>query len=80
MLEIIDGDQDLYEILRDELSSATPIDLALWASVPALIIEESRSQIMVSENDLRKYCLRARKTIETLQWLEKYSTSISNST
>jgi hypothetical protein len=76
MLEIIDSDQDLYEILSDELSSATPKDLALWANAPDLIIEEARSQVMVSENDLKKYCLRARKAIETLQWLETYSTSI----
>jgi len=79
MLEIIDSDQDLYEILNDELSSATPKDLALWANAPDLIIEEARSQVMVSENDLKKYCLRARKATETLQWLESYSTSICTS-
>lgn len=79
MLEIIDSDQDLYEILNDELSSATPKDLAMWANAPDLIIEEARSQVMVSENDLKKYCLRAQKAIQTLQWLETYSTSICTS-
>jgi hypothetical protein len=80
MLEIIDGNQDLYEILSVELSSSTPRDLSLWRDVPSMIIEEASSQVTVSEHDLQKYCNRARRALNSLRWLELYSTSIGTST
>lgn len=80
MLEIIDGNQDLYEILSVELSSSTPKDLSLWRDVPSMIVEEASSQVTVSEDDLQKYCNRARKALDSLGWLELYSTSIGTTT
>lgn len=80
MLEIIDGNQDLYEVLSDELSSCTPKDLSLWCDIPSMIIEEATSDISASEDDLKKYCNRAKKALNSLGWLELYSTPISDST
>ena len=80
MLEILDSNQDLFAILCEELSSGTPKDLSLWAAVPSLLIEEANSELNVAEGDVRKYCERATTAIETLEWLQFYTTSICNST
>jgi hypothetical protein len=76
MLEILEGDQDLYAILRDELSSGTPKDLGLWAVVPQLVIEEAETELKVAEEDVNKFCERAKQVTANFEWLQLYSTSI----
>ena len=75
MLEIIDSNQDLYEVLH-AMNSATPHDLSLWSDASFLIIEEAPSKVNVSESDLKKYCTRALKALKSLEWLELYKTGI----
>ena len=75
MLEIIDSNQDLYEVLH-AMNSATPHDLSLWSDASSLIIEEAPSKVNVSESDLKKYCTRALKALKSLEWLELYKTGI----
>lgn len=75
MLEIIDSNQDLYEVLH-AMNSATPHDLSLWSDASSLIIEEAPSKLNVSESDLKKYCTRALKALKSLEWLELYKTGI----
>ena len=77
MLELLDGDQDLYEVLNDELSSATPKDLSLWAPVPGLLIEEAETDLEVTEDNVKKYCDRAKLAVQKIEWLQLYTTSIA---
>ncbi len=77
MLEILDGNQDLYAILRDELSSGTPKDLGLWAAVPELVAEEAETRLNASEDEVKKYCERAKQTCDKFEWVQLYSTPIN---
>ena len=39
MLEILDGDQDALESLRENARSCTPRDLAFWKSAPGMLLD-----------------------------------------
>ena len=39
MLEILDGDQDALESLRDDARSCTPRDLTFWKSAPGMLLD-----------------------------------------
>ena len=77
MLQILDGDQDAFEILRDEGRSGTPKDLCLWLRVPSMLLDEV---VRLKENysiaDVAKWTKRAEKAVETLEWFKWYSTPI----
>jgi hypothetical protein len=81
MLEILDGDLNLFEILRDEASSGTPQDLSLWQEAPSVLFEIvpslCSSELNITEDKMVMYCTKAKKAINSLVWLSDYSTSIS---
>ena len=82
MLEILDGNEDIYHILREEASSATPQDLTLWSMVPSLLLEEVPAlhinHFNVTEQTIGDWCKRAQVALNTFEWLESFSTSISS--
>ncbi len=79
MLEIVNGNEDIYQILREEASSATPKDLSLWKMIPTVLLEEVPlllSEYKVSEQQIIDWCHGAEIAIETYEWLSEFSTSI----
>jgi hypothetical protein len=79
MLEILDGNEDVYDILREDASSATPMDMTLWHQAPIILLEEARrlNSLEVTEGDIVGWCERAEVALNAYPWLKLYSTSIS---
>ena len=82
MLEILDGDENVFHILREDASSATPVDLTLWRLAPSILLEEvpalQCSEFKVTEQKIIDWCNRAQIALNTCPWLENFSTSIAN--
>jgi len=86
MLEILDGDQDVLEALREEAHAGTPRDLKLWSCLPDMLLEEAPSikRIIGSGDDetldarkkVEVWCARAKCVLEEFEWLEWYSTPV----
>jgi len=78
MLQILDGNEDLYLLLRDEARAGTPKDLCLWSSIPSELSTLARSKkFQVTEKDVSRWCERARIALEKLEWLGWYITPVS---
>ena len=80
MLEIVNGNQDIYQILCEEASSVTPQDLTLWKMVPSVLLEEVPSLVSecnVSEQIVVDWCHGAEVAMKTFEWLSEFSTSIT---
>jgi len=46
MLDILDGNEDLFVLLRDEGPRAgTPKDLCLWSSIPSMLLDEVQTAL-----------------------------------
>jgi len=84
MLEILDGNEDIYDVLRNDAASSTPLDLTLWYFMPEVLLEEvsalNNGELKVTTREITKWCDRAKQVVESLSWLEKYATSISDHT
>jgi len=82
MLEILDGNQDLFFILNEEASCGTPKDLSLFQFAPGILLEEvpslNHGDLTTTASDMKGYCSRAAKALETLLWLNSYATGIQN--
>lgn len=75
MLEILDSDQDAFELLSEKANSANPWDLYQWQSYPQLLLDSLESTAY-SVNDATRWISRANTALQTCAWLEDYSTSI----
>uniref|UniRef100_A0A7S4N5T5 Uncharacterized protein n=1 Tax=Odontella aurita TaxID=265563 RepID=A0A7S4N5T5_9STRA len=87
VLEILDGDQDVLEMLREESSAGTPRDLSNWAECPEMLLEASpglRDRLgKGTENNgkkadevVRLWCMRAKEAVRACPWLEWYVTPV----
>ena len=77
MLEILDGDQDAFEILHEEGRSGTPKDLSLWTQIPSMLLDEvPLLKEKYHTKDVMKWTERAKTSLETLEWLKWHSTPI----
>ena len=76
MMAILDGDEDIFIMLRDLLHSGTPKDLVMWMSIPNVFIQEinSRASIAIGEPMVKKWCHRAQIALNTYPWLDLYIT------
>ncbi len=83
MLEILDGNENVYHVLNEDASSATPRDIILWQLAPSILLEEAPAltgdNLNVSEDNVLNWCKRAQVVMDQLQWLDLYSTSILSS-
>jgi len=87
MMELLDHREDVVIALRDEAKCGTPKDLSLWEAIPGVLLDaapslkdESSGGSVVSEEELRRYCARARCILDDqgeLGWLEWFVTGIS---
>lgn len=75
MLEILDSDQDAFELLSEKANSANPWDLWQWSSYPQLLLDSFESTVY-SVDDVTRWISRAHIALQTCAWLENYSTSV----
>mmetsp|Transcript_10203 Transcript_10203/g.22105 ORF Transcript_10203/g.22105 Transcript_10203/m.22105 type:complete len:164 (+) Transcript_10203:2-493(+) len=82
MLEILDGDQDALELLRDHARSSCPRDLSNWRSAPGLLLDAiSRGGAEGGDNsktwersDVVRWIRRAKVALGVCTWLELFTT------
>jgi hypothetical protein len=84
MLEILNGNDDIYFILRENLQSGTPKDLLLWKHIPETLrkelkplLHEHELTMEVSVELVKQWCYRANIALNTLSWLEAYITPLA---
>ena len=87
MMEVLDHREDVVIALRDLAQCGTPKDLMLWEAIPGVLLDVlvtaeacsgvSASLSLLEEEDLRRYCVRARCVVEELGWLSWFVTGIS---
>lgn len=85
MLEILDGDDDIYFTLREKLQCGTPKDLRLWKNIPWNLLSElkpfleevNKSQDAVTEEMIDEWCERADIALHTCAWLDDYITPLA---
>mmetsp|Transcript_22217 Transcript_22217/g.31829 ORF Transcript_22217/g.31829 Transcript_22217/m.31829 type:complete len:247 (-) Transcript_22217:109-849(-) len=78
MMSILDGDEDIFIVLRDLLKSGTPKDLVMWVSIPNVSVQEIniRASIAIGEPLVKKWCHRAQIALNTYKWLDLYITPV----
>lgn len=90
MVEICDGNVEAVELLRDSARSGTPKDLTGWQSIVGTLHHhlvaaantEHKSDLsgavvaLPDKQEIRKWCNRARRAMEQLEWLNWYATPI----
>jgi len=78
MMSILDGDEDIFIVLRDLLKSGTPKDLVMWVSIPNVFVQEinGRASIAIGEPLVKKWCHRAQIALNTYKWLDLYITPV----
>mmetsp|Transcript_6790 Transcript_6790/g.11050 ORF Transcript_6790/g.11050 Transcript_6790/m.11050 type:complete len:83 (+) Transcript_6790:1-249(+) len=82
MLEILDGDQDALELLRDHARSSCPRDLSNWRSASGLLLDAiSRGGAEGGDNsktwersDVVRWIRRAKVALGVCTWLELFTT------
>ena len=83
MLGILDGKEEIYHLLREKASSATPLDITLWKLSPSTLLEEvpelQKGEYAVTEYDISDWCYKAEIALGVMPWLELFSTSIMQS-
>jgi hypothetical protein len=85
MLEILNGDDDLYFTLREKLQCGTPKDLKLWMNIPSTLVSElgpflaevNKSKDAISAEMIHEWCLRAEIALDTCSWLDDYITPLA---
>jgi hypothetical protein len=81
MVEICNGDMKALEGLRDGVRSGTPADLAIWESIPGTLLQQLKASVPdheCTEPDLQRWCRRARRAMEQLEWLADYASPIED--
>jgi hypothetical protein len=82
LVEMCDGDLDAVDALREGARSGTPADLAVWESIPGLLWQQLRAAVdpppVYTERTLQRWCRRARRALEQLEWLADYATPIED--
>ena len=92
MMEVLDRNEDAFMLLREKARTGTPKDLAMWAAIPAVLLEEILTGISTGDSDnarkerklvesldefvLRKWCSRAQVALGSCEWLNWYVTPI----
>jgi hypothetical protein len=76
MLEILDGDEDILDLLREKAHSSSPRDLTHWQSFPKMLLETMGCS-HYSEQDVLRWIFRARVTLRDCSWLEMFTTPVS---
>jgi hypothetical protein len=78
MVEICDGSISHVQTLRDKSPVNTPKDLANWVAMPDLLLEElgDSTSIGLTTEDLSRFCSRASRALDQMEWLTWYVTSI----
>jgi hypothetical protein len=83
MLEILDGNEDAFIVLRDFIKTGTPKDLALWTYIPDMLLEEIKIVPegvpfleSVDPSVIVTWCRRAKNALDSYDWLNLYITPI----
>ncbi|KAL7488265.1 hypothetical protein ACHAW6_013837 [Cyclotella cf. meneghiniana] len=76
MLEILDGDEEVLELLREKAHSSSPRDLMHWQSFPKMLLETMECW-HYSEQDVLRWISRARVALRLCSWLELFTTPVS---
>ncbi|KAL3779245.1 hypothetical protein HJC23_010892 [Cyclotella cryptica] len=75
MLEILDGDEDVLDLLQEKARSSSPRDLANWQSFPNMLLETMECS-QYSEQDVLRWISRAQVALRSCPWLEDFTTPV----
>ena len=84
MLEILDGNEDVFHLLCTHANAGTPKDLSLWESMPSLLYDtllgkhclKKETEKIITTTQLQTWCTRARIALTTYPWLQDFITPI----
>lgn len=88
MMEICEFNENAVIALREGARAGTPKDLALWETIPGMLLDEMKSGLShvndvetllatVNERKILLWCMRAKSTLEKHDWLNWYATPIA---
>jgi len=78
MMEICDMNEDAVYYLRENASAGTPKDLALWESMPDMLLDEvGDNKKYIHLKELQIWCTRSKWLLQEYEWLNWYATPIS---